>query len=83
MIHAINKHGRESWFSDKVWEKMPKHKNGWIEFGTTMGEVLIPQQIIEFQQSKKEAVTVEEKSEPKVHTKTPPAKRNTKKTVKR
>lgn len=60
MVHAINQHGRETYFSDRVWALMPKHKNGWIEF-SEQGEVVVPQQIIEFQQSlKKEGVVVEE-----------------------
>lgn len=67
MIHAINQHGRESWFTERVWNKLPKHKNGWIEFDSKeMGEVLIPQQIIEFQAQKKDLVAVEEKEPEKV-----------------
>jgi len=43
---------------------MPKEKNRWSEF-SQQGEVLVPQQIKEFQQKKKEAVAVEDaKSEP-------------------
>ena len=59
MVHAINKEGREMYFTDRVWELMPKHKNGWIEF-SSKGEVIVPQQILEFQQKKKEAVAVED-----------------------
>lgn len=65
MIHAINKHGQERYFRERVWNLMPKSKNGWREFDAT-GEIIVPQQIVEFQQSRKEAVVVEEeKSKPK------------------
>ena len=62
MVRAINKHGREAYFSERVWGMMPKDKNGWVEF-SQQGEVLVPQQIIEFQQKKKEAVVVDTKDE--------------------
>jgi hypothetical protein len=58
MVRAINKHGREQYFTERVWNLMPKHKNGWVEFDQ-QGELLVPQQIIEFQQMKKEAVVVD------------------------
>lgn len=57
MIHAINKHGREAYFTERVWDMMPKDKNGWVEF-SAQGEVLVPQQVVEFQQLKKKAVAV-------------------------
>lgn len=66
MVHAINKQGREAYFTERVWELMPKHKNGWVEF-SSQGEVLIPQQIVEFQQKKKlDAVVGETETEPTV-----------------
>ena len=78
MIHAINQHGREAYFTDRVWDLMPKDKNGWIKF-SEQGEVVIPQQIVEFQQNlKKEVAVVEEKNDvviaetSKVHTKKRP-----------
>lgn len=52
MIRAINKDGRQRDFTERVWSMMPKHKNGWVEY-EAQGEVLVPQQIIEFQQKKK------------------------------
>jgi len=75
MVRAINKYGREAYFSERVWALMPKEKNGWIEF-SEQGEVLIPQQIIEFQQKKKEAVVVEEvkTEQPKMDIKPKPRK---------
>jgi hypothetical protein len=83
MIRAINKDGRQRDFTERVWSMMPKHKNGWVEY-EAQGEVLVPQQIIEFQQKKKEAaaVVVEniKSSEPEMDTKVkPPVKRRTKK----
>jgi len=59
MVRAINKHGIEASFSERVWAMMPKHKNGWVEF-SEQGEVLVPQQVMEFQLKKKEAVAVED-----------------------
>lgn len=83
MIHAINKTGREAYFSERVWELMPKDKNGWVKF-SEQGEVLVPPQIVEFQQKKKQdVVDVVEESKPKMDTKTkPPVKRQTKRTKK-
>lgn len=63
MVHAINQHGMTRYFADRVWDLMPKDKNGWVRF-EEQGEVAIPQQIVEFQANltKKEAVVVEEKT---------------------
>lgn len=63
MVHAINQHGMETYFSDRVWNLMPKHKNGWVEFSDKLGESVIPQQIIEFQAKLKKDAVVEEKNE--------------------
>ena len=68
MVHAINKDGIEREFQDRVWALMPKGKNGWMEYNALkLGEVLIPQQVVEFQQSlKKDAVVEENVETPKV-----------------
>jgi hypothetical protein len=63
MIHAINKNGTESYFSERVWNLMPKHKNGWVEFSDNMN-ILVPDKIIEFQQKKREAVVAEKEIVP-------------------
>lgn len=67
-IHAINKDGREAKFSQRVWDMMPKHKNGWVEYNGQLGELPIPHQIVEFQQSlrKEDAVVEESVVEPTV-----------------
>ena len=66
MVHAINQHGIEREFSDRVWALMPKGKNGWIEYDAQrLGEALIPQQVVEFQQSLKKDAVVEESVETK------------------
>lgn len=49
MIKAINQHGQEAEFSERVWEMMPKHKNGWVEIGEKVGNVKIPDKIVEYQ----------------------------------
>ena len=89
MVRAINKHGEERYFTERVWEMLPKHKNGWVEW-TESGELIVPLQIVEFQQklkSEKEDATVAEVKDetPKVDIeKQPlPAKRKTIKRVKR
>lgn len=88
MVRAINKHGEERYFTERVWEMLPKHKNGWMEW-TESGELIVPLQIQEFQaklKSEKADVSVAEaKSEtPKVDIeKQPPAKRKPIKRVKR
>jgi len=53
MIRAINKNGRETFFSERIWGMLPKDKNGWVEFNGEK-ELLIPDKIIEFQQKKKD-----------------------------
>ncbi len=64
MVHAINQHGIEREFSDRVWALMPKNHNGWIEYDAQkLGGALIPQQVVEFQQSLKKDVVVEESVE--------------------
>ncbi len=57
MVHAINKQGREAFFTERVWDLLPKGKNGWVEF-SAQGEVLIPSQIVEFQKKKADADVV-------------------------
>jgi glycerol kinase len=65
MVHAINQHGIERTFSDRVWALMPKGKNGWVEYDAqALGGALIPQQVVEFQQSLKKDAVVEESIEP-------------------
>ena len=65
MIHAINKSGREAYFTERVWDMLPKNKNGWVEF-SAQGEVLVPQQVIEFQQKKKAVAVVDENTETQI-----------------
>lgn len=53
-MKAINEHGIEAEFSDRVWAMMPKHKNGWIEIGEALNGVKIPEKIVEYQSKLKE-----------------------------
>ena len=61
MIKAINSIGTISEFREKVWELMPKHKNGWREIKEGAKEpVNIPIEIKEFQAKKNIADIAEE-----------------------
>ncbi len=61
MIEAINKKGKGviTEFSEKVWDMMPPHKNGWQVYGGEPDHANIPSEIKEFQQTfqKKKDVT--------------------------
>ncbi len=88
MVRAINKNGEIRDFTDRIWGIMPKHKNGWVEFEEP-GELIVPLQIVEFQQKlkdKKEVVdAVKDDDEiPKMDIKTtPPPKRKPVKRLKK
>lgn len=62
MITAINKKGMVSKFSDKVWNMMPKHKNGWEEIGAAKG-LSVPPEVTEFMAKKKDVAAEEKKVE--------------------
>jgi hypothetical protein len=63
MIHAINKDGREAYFTERVWNIMPKHKNGWIPFEDNKDGIVIPDEIIEFQKNLSELKAKQQQAE--------------------
>lgn len=53
MIYAINRHGTEGAFTEKVWSLLKKDKNGWKQISEMGVTIDVPQIIKEFQASKK------------------------------
>ena len=60
-VKAINKYGRILYFKESIWEAMPKHRNGWVEYTLKdSADIPIPDKVIEFQEEKKRKDAVAE-----------------------
>ena len=66
MIKAINEKGVTTEFTEIVWNLMAPHKNGWKELKEGQTAVNIPDQIIEFQASKKVEIPEQPGNSPEI-----------------
>lgn len=67
MIKAVNRHGATATFSEKVWNLLPPHKNGWmIADGSPLipKNIVIPKDLIEYTKKKEESVKTQETKAP-------------------